>query len=85
MLTSLSWREWAGEVALYGQEGLSNLVHQHGRQYVLSSRRAIETNLHARFDVDCWKLGMIKHPEVATCLRGRLYDCVCKFDKAPPL
>lgn len=26
--------------------------------------------------------GMIKHPEVAACLGGRLYDCVCKFDLA---
>ena len=26
--------------------------------------RSIETNLHAKFSVDSWKLGMIKHPEV---------------------
>ncbi len=25
------------------------------------------------------RIGMVKHPEVATCLGGRLYDCVCKF------
>lgn len=25
---------------------------------------------------------MIKHPEVAACLGGRLYDVVCKFDPA---
>ncbi len=43
--------------------------------------RAIETNLHSSFTCDSWKLGMIKHREVATCLQGRLYDCVCKFDK----
>jgi len=47
--------------------------------------RAIETNLYARFTVDCLKLGMIKHPEVAACLGGRLYDCVCKFDRAGAL
>ena len=41
--------------------------------------RAIETNLNARFTVDVLKLGMVKHPEVATCLGGTLYDCVCKF------
>jgi hypothetical protein len=22
---------------------------------------------------------MVKHPEVAQCLRGTLYDCVCRF------
>ncbi|KAF8066326.1 damage-control phosphatase [Scenedesmus sp. PABB004] len=44
--------------------------------------RAIETNLCATFTVDSIKLGMIKHPEVAACLGGRLYDCVCKFDAA---
>lgn len=42
--------------------------------------RSIETNLHAEFTCDSWKLGMIKHIPVATCLGGRLYDCVCKFD-----
>lgn len=44
--------------------------------------RAIETNLNAAFTVDSLKIGMIKHPEVATCLGGRLYDCVCKFQPA---
>jgi type II pantothenate kinase len=42
--------------------------------------RGIETNLYARFSCDAAKLGMIKHPEVATMLGGRMYDCVCKFD-----
>jgi damage-control phosphatase, subfamily II, stand-alone protein len=44
--------------------------------------RSIETNLNARFSVDALKLGMIKHPEVAAELGGRLYDIVCKFDAA---
>lgn len=44
--------------------------------------RAIETNLTAAFTVDALKLGMIKHPEVAACLGGRMYDCVCRFDPA---
>jgi type II pantothenate kinase len=45
--------------------------------------RGIETNLLAAFTVDSLKLGMIKHPEVAACIPGgRLYDCVCKFDRA---
>jgi damage-control phosphatase, subfamily II, stand-alone protein len=45
--------------------------------------RSIETNLRARFKVDALKLGMIKHPEVAAELNGRLYDIVCKFNPAP--
>jgi hypothetical protein len=44
--------------------------------------RAIETNLTAKFTADSLKLGMVKHPEVAACLGGRLYDVVCKFDEA---
>ncbi|GLC49183.1 hypothetical protein PLESTB_000191400 [Pleodorina starrii] len=44
--------------------------------------RAIETNLHAVFRCDSLKLGMIKHPEVAAHFSGRMYDCVCKFDRA---
>lgn len=28
---------------------------------------------------DSVNLGMIKHPEVAAALGGRLYDCVCQF------
>lgn len=41
--------------------------------------RGIETNLYAKFTVESLKLAMIKHVEVATCLGGRLYDCVCQF------
>ena len=41
--------------------------------------RAVETNLFARFACDALNLGMVKHPEVAQCLRGELYDCVCRF------
>ena len=44
--------------------------------------RAIETNLNARFTCSALRLGMIKHPEVAQCLSGRLYDVVCKFTRA---
>lgn len=42
--------------------------------------RGIETNLYAKFTCESLKLAMIKHPEVAACLRGRLYDCVCQYD-----
>ena len=41
--------------------------------------RAIETNLNAMFTCHALRLGMIKHPEVAQCLSGRLYDVVCRF------
>jgi type II pantothenate kinase len=44
--------------------------------------RGIETNLYAKFRCDAAKLAMVKHPEVATLLKGRLYDVVCKFDAA---
>ncbi len=42
--------------------------------------RGIETNLYAKLKVDCVKLAMVKHREVAELLGGELYDCVCKFD-----
>lgn len=41
--------------------------------------RGIETNLYAEMTCESLKLGMIKHPEVATSLNGRLYDCVCQY------
>lgn len=41
--------------------------------------RAIETNLNCRLACDSLKLGMIKHPEVAALLGGRMYDCVCRY------
>lgn len=47
--------------------------------------RGIETNLRAAFKCDTAKLAMVKHPEVAALLGGRLYDVVCKFDAAPRL
>ncbi|KAK1266396.1 hypothetical protein QJS04_geneDACA014497 [Acorus gramineus] len=41
--------------------------------------RAIETNLYAQLKCDSIKIGMVKHPEVAQFLGGRLYDCVFKY------
>eukprot|EP00246_Nothoceros_aenigmaticus_P000434 TRINITY_DN10636_c0_g1_i2.p1 TRINITY_DN10636_c0_g1~~TRINITY_DN10636_c0_g1_i2.p1 ORF type:complete len:368 (-),score=46.36 TRINITY_DN10636_c0_g1_i2:593-1696(-) len=41
--------------------------------------RGIETNLYAQFKCDALKVGVVKHPEVAEFLGGRLYDCVVKF------
>ena len=38
--------------------------------------------MFARFACDALNLGMVKHPEVALCLGGELYDCVCRFRKA---
>ncbi|KAM7482820.1 hypothetical protein LguiB_007403 [Lonicera macranthoides] len=43
--------------------------------------RGIETNLYAQFKCDSLKIGMVKHPEVAQFLGGRLYDCVFKFNE----
>lgn len=34
------------------------------------------------YSCDSLNLGMIKHPEVAQALGGRLYDCVCQFRRA---
>lgn len=45
--------------------------------------RGIETNLRAAFACDCMCLALIKHPEVACCLGGRLYDVVCRFQPRP--
>ncbi|XP_030461375.1 damage-control phosphatase At2g17340-like isoform X1 [Syzygium oleosum] len=41
--------------------------------------RGIETNLYAQFKCDSLKIAMVKHPEVAQFLGGRLYDCVFKY------
>jgi type II pantothenate kinase len=43
--------------------------------------RSIETNLRATFTCDCLRIGVIKHPEVARCLGGRLYDPVVRFTR----
>ncbi|KAH7684362.1 AF1104-like protein [Dioscorea alata] len=43
--------------------------------------RAIETNLYAQLKCDSIKIGMVKHPEVAQFLGGRLYDCVFKYNE----
>lgn len=43
--------------------------------------RAIETNLYAQMKCDSIKIGMVKHPEVAQFLGGRLYDCVFKYNE----
>ncbi|XP_072990055.1 damage-control phosphatase At2g17340-like [Typha latifolia] len=43
--------------------------------------RALETNLYAQLKCDSIKIGMVKHPEVAQFLGGRLYDCVFKYNE----
>lgn len=43
--------------------------------------RGIETNLYAQLKCDSVKIGMVKHPEVAQFLGGRLYDCVIKYNE----
>lgn len=44
--------------------------------------RSIETNLNATFCCDSVRVGMVKHPEVAASLGGRMLDCVIKFEMA---
>ncbi|XP_041012571.1 damage-control phosphatase At2g17340-like isoform X1 [Juglans microcarpa x Juglans regia] len=43
--------------------------------------RGILTNLYAQFKCDSLKIGLVKHPEVAQFLGGRLYDCVFKYNE----
>ncbi|CAK9148729.1 unnamed protein product [Ilex paraguariensis] len=43
--------------------------------------RGIETNRYAQLKCDSLKIGMVKHPEVAQFLGGRLYDCVFKYNE----
>eukprot|EP00887_Chlorella_sp_A99_P002878 scaffold6.g2878.t1 len=45
--------------------------------------RSIETNLRCWLSSDVMRLGMIKHPEVATALGGHMFDVVCSFTPAP--
>jgi len=44
--------------------------------------RGIETNLRASFSCAALRIGVIKHPEVARCLKGRMYDPVVRFTAA---
>jgi type II pantothenate kinase len=47
--------------------------------------RAVHTNLRASFSCDALKLAMIKNGRLAAKIfGGSLYDCVCKFEPAPP-
>ncbi|GBG00302.1 hypothetical protein Rsub_13064 [Raphidocelis subcapitata] len=68
--------EVSREVAAEAEDGCDLVVCE-------GMGRGIETNLRAAFGCDSAKLGMIKHPEVARLLNGRMYDIVCKFDPAP--
>jgi len=42
--------------------------------------RAIHTNLHAHFTVDCLKLAVLKNNWIASKLNGKLFDAVCKLN-----
>ena len=45
--------------------------------------RAVHTNYAATFQCDTLKLAMLKNPRLAERLfKGRIYDCICKFEKA---
>jgi type II pantothenate kinase len=41
--------------------------------------RSIETNLYQPLTVDSVRVGMVKHPEVAEALGGKLYDCIVSY------
>lgn len=43
--------------------------------------RAIESNFDASFNVDCLKLALLKDELVASRIGGKIYDCVCKFER----
>lgn len=48
--------------------------------------RALHTNYHARFGCAALKLAMLKNAHLAErYFAGRVYDCICRFDPAPPL
>ncbi|QDZ19193.1 damage-control phosphatase [Chloropicon primus] len=42
--------------------------------------RAIESNLNATFSTAVLKMGVVKHPEVALCLGGKLGEPICKLE-----
>ena len=44
--------------------------------------RALESNYEAKFKVDAIKLAMIKEQIVAERHGGKLFDTVCRFDRA---
>ncbi|XP_073148626.1 pantothenate kinase 2 isoform X1 [Henckelia pumila] len=45
--------------------------------------RALHTNFYARFKCDALKLAMVKNQRLAAKLiKGNLYDCVCRFERA---
>eukprot|EP00892_Ulva_mutabilis_P004953 jgi/Ulvmu1/282/UM001_0286.1 len=85
-----AWREGRWRLVSSGNDapvidlrGVSEAVAEEARGADLvvleGMGRGIETNLYAKFTVESLKLAMIKHEEVATCLGGRLYDCVCQY------
>ena len=46
--------------------------------------RAVESNLDAKFSVDCVHLAILKDSMVAKRCGGSLYDCVCKYTPVAP-
>ncbi|XP_020526328.1 uncharacterized protein At2g17340 isoform X2 [Amborella trichopoda] len=58
---------------------LSHLANDADLVILEGMGRGIETNLYAQFRCDSLNIGMVKHPEVAEFLGGRLYDCVFKY------
>ena len=50
---------------------------------LLGMGRAVESNWSARFTCASQRIAMIKDPQVARSVRGRMYDAIVRFD-APP-
>jgi type II pantothenate kinase len=44
--------------------------------------RSVESNRDARFKVDTAKMALLKDPEVARRIGGKLFDVVCRFEQA---
>lgn len=63
---------------------LAERVTQRGVDLVIlqGMGRAIESNLHARFNCDVLKMGMVKDPNVAEGVGGEMYDLVMRFEPA---
>ncbi|GMI99465.1 pantothenate kinase 2 [Hibiscus trionum] len=46
--------------------------------------RALHTNFNARFKCEALKLAMVKNQRLAEKLiKGKIYDCVCRYESAP--
>ncbi|VEL36762.1 unnamed protein product [Protopolystoma xenopodis] len=66
----------------------SNLVKLVTREQVdlivlIGMGRAVQTNLYARFSVDCLKVAVLKNAWLANRLGGQLFNVIFSFEPAP--